>query len=628
MKPGHRPPDRCGATTTDRGIGETDLRGVRGSRCRGPESTPPGGGARLRHSVAPGAWRIDAARPPRRQSPDLGRRGAGCSTVRRDVSGPSLPPAIRGTTVNMLRKITGTAGRFLSDTRGGATGIAAVGVTIMTMGGAALIIDHNQLVGQRDILKSASDAASLAATLEFNRLPDTLTEEQVRERILPLARKYAVLNVLGNVSDPDIEEGDVGITFSVDMGTRTVGTTIEANTGKTLVSGLLHGYSGPGNITVGSGVESVERTVEVVLAIDISNSMRNDLSGTDVGQADPTSRMSIVKAAALDLVGVLEPAEGIGVAVAIVPWDIRVRLERETREQWTANGWAVYPQSRHYPATYLCQPESSCTPSGANNTLPPSPSEPWRGCLDEHRVSGGLADLTLESEWLTPPSENPFAQGLYPAVFNRAYECMRNPTPANFRSQRCYGSRVDSIPTVIHRYDAQSCGGVRPKMLPLTTDRTRITEFIEALQPAGGATYSALGLLWGQRILSPEWRDIWGGDVHPMDQSTELRKAIVLLTDGQDNQCGTSDPTCQRTSVGYRRSTACAAVKATGTEIFVVAAMPPGEVQGTLGDALTACSSQGDREGTYVFLNNDDPETLRAAFTDIARQLRTVRRIY
>ena len=60
----------------------------------------------------------------------------------------------------MLQKIKGTAGRFLRDTRGGATSIAAVAVTIMTMGGAALIIDHNHLVGQRDILKSASDAAS------------------------------------------------------------------------------------------------------------------------------------------------------------------------------------------------------------------------------------------------------------------------------------------------------------------------------------------------------------------------------------------------------------------------------------------------------------------------------------
>ena len=62
-----------------------------------------------------------------------------------------------------------TLRRFLHETRAGATAIAAVAVTVMTVGASALIIDHVWLVDQRDVLKSAADAAAVAATLEMER---------------------------------------------------------------------------------------------------------------------------------------------------------------------------------------------------------------------------------------------------------------------------------------------------------------------------------------------------------------------------------------------------------------------------------------------------------------------------
>lgn len=69
--------------------------------------------------------------------------------------------------------------------------------------------------------------------------------------------------------------------------------------------------------------------------------------------------------------------------------------------------------------------------------------------------------------------------------------------------------------------------------------------------------------------------------------------------------------------------------KAAGTEIFAIAAMHPDNVSGSLGTALSACSSQTEKPGgSYVFLENREADTLRAAFLDIATQLKTVRRIY
>ena len=126
---------------------------------------------------------------------------------------------------------------------------------------------------------------------------------------------------------------------------------------------------------------------------------------------------------------------------------------------------------------------------------------------------------------------------------------------------------------------------------------------------------------------------MWGGDVHPVDPdeegNAEVRKAIVLLTDGADTQCMESgDPACE-TGGGVPRGDACALAKAEGTEIFVIAAMPPGEVTGELGRTLRECSSEGDDPGgTYVFLNNATPESLEAAFADIGRQITSLRRTH
>ena len=118
-----------------------------------------------------------------------------------------------------------------------------------------------------------------------------------------------------------------------------------------------------------------------------------------------------------------------------------------------------------------------------------------------------------------------------------------------------------------------------------------------------------------------------------MDPTTGVnegtRKAIVLLTDGEDNPCGLNDPFCTTNNAGLLRSTACDAAKARGTEIFVVAAMHSIYVSGDLSNSLEACSSKADNpDGTYVFVSNSDEASLEAAFATIAEQLRVYRRIH
>ena len=110
--------------------------------------------------------------------------------------------------------------------------------------------------------------------------------------------------------------------------------------------------------------------------------------------------------------------------------------------------------------------------------------------------------------------------------------------------------------------------------------------------------------------------------------SEGLRKAIVLLTDGEDSYCGFGNETCADSAVGTSRTDACTAAKNAGTEIFVIAAMHHNKVSDALGDSLRECSSESEESDvTYVFLDKSTPEELKATFVAIANQLRVVRRV-
>ena len=84
----------------------------------------------------------------------------------------------------------------------------------------------------------------------------------------------------------------------------------------------------------------------------------------------------------------------------------------------------------------------------------------------------------------------------------------------------------------------------------------------------GIRTYSALSLLWGQRVLSHSWGDAWGGG-HPVDPDDEATAGVVLLTDGADNACSPDDSDCTANDVVLASASACGLAKARGMETSV-----------------------------------------------------------
>ena len=534
-----------------------------------------------------------------------------------------------------------TVYRFLRETRAGATAIAAAAVTMMTLGGAALIVDQIWLVDQRDLLKSATDAAAIAVTIELQNLPGTISDEDAATQLQPLAERYVRFNLAANLPEAvrktleEISRRISTLTVVVDRSLGSIDVTAAADLGGTLLANWLLAYAGPDKMTADSGVEGSLGATEIVLAIDTTGSMHYSLDGSTPG--GPTSRMAIVRKAAVDLVDVLESFPNSVVAVGIVPWTWRVRLNASTRSRWETEGWAVYPTERTYP-------HPTRGPPGSDRYLPETQSLPARSRLPQAcRAWLGCPDMRLENDRpsfsTTHPSVEPFVMNYYTIQTSAAdrqyvsYQC-QDYTRAESKDRGgeeplCYD--LDSAPSgqnLCSGGDIQAGGPwrVHPQddcqrsspVTPLNSNLADVRSAIRGLDSGGASTYSSAGIAWGIRLLDSSWRDAWGDSAHPMDRTAGVQKVLVLLTDGQDNS---------RHDAFRHRQAGCTAAKNAGIIVFTIAAMHPDNVGTSFAEELRTCSSATeDPEGTYVFVNNSTPEKLKEAFADIVRQMVRLRR--
>ena len=502
--------------------------------------------------------------------------------------------------------------RFLCSGRAGATGIVAGAVAVMAVLGGALITDHVWLIDKRDLIKNAATAASLTATAELARLPDSMADEDLATHLRRTARDYAWINLSANTRS-DLEPEDVVVQLDIKRTAGIVDATVEADIGDTLFSFL---YPGPKTVRQTTASEQQFQPAEVVLALDMSGSMR--------AYWGSRTRLDVVKEAAVNLIDQLAPDESGPVALGLVPWTEVVRLHPDTQRQWHRAGWADFPARRLYLSPYRCRPTGACVPEAAEQNIPRGTRGTWRGCIDENRILGGVAQLPSMENALELPSRTAFAESYYTPAGgsgSRAYRCLGDAVPDNFNWQNCWvGSSGDNSQLLLPDPQVQ-CGSVRP-MIPLTTETGSVRRSVNALSAPGNATYSALGIQWGRRMLSPAWRTVWGGGTHPMDTDSGVPKIIVLLTDGGDTMCGDADPECE-SGVAVGRDAACEAAKDEGIEIFVIAAMPPRRVSRDLAGALSDCASSPE----HAYINNPDAEALLDAFRDIATKLASLKRI-
>ncbi len=509
-------------------------------------------------------------------------------------------------------------------------------MTLMSLGGFALTSDHTHLVHQRDVLKAATDAASLAATRHWQQALGHLTDDDdIKDALKPIAERYVRANIPKNRR----EGADLQVTLTLHHGVGMVDVSATADLGGIIFTKwMLDDAAEASKLTrVETRTERLEAdssTIEVALAIDNTRSMNNTISGRSSTSSGEDSRLAIVKRAAVDLVDILAAVDGGSVAIGVVPWNYRIRLDANMQTRWEDNGWAQYPTQRYYERPYKTSTQ------GEEQTLPATKPEAWKGCLDQRATSGSGDDPPGLSAAL--PRQTPFVMAFYTpmiATYNQrssgkrpsiAYTC-RGDDKYNPQQHICYSdaTHISYLPPQSECHTSSANLYYVPPIMPLTTDMAAVESKIQGLQAKGDATNSTLGVAWGHRLLAHSWKTVWGDATHPVNPETHpgTQKVLVLLTDGADNYPDVSGDV-GRDVVNGRRDQACTAAKKAGIKVFTIAAMDKGRV-GTLADPLKKCSSQADDpNGNYVFINNAKSEDLENAFREIGRQLVRFRRVY
>ncbi len=537
--------------------------------------------------------------------------------------------------------------RFLRCRRAAATALTAAIMTLMSVGGIALTSDHTHLTYQRDILKAGTDAATLAATRHMWTLDPNMSTQGIITELMPIAKRYILANIpkrkRQQVADtltvtltPDRTAGTVDITAKADLGGIVFGSWLYGNiVSSTQVDSLSDFYSSDG--TPDEDDQKAQQALgtpvtELVLALDTTGSMREGLGDS--------TKIEIVKTAAQALVDTITADTSRTVAVGLVPWYYRVKFDQATRTRWKDNGWVQYPTRRYYPNphwgswTKIGRPFHNghrgwfpdphlVTAAGEWHNVPAQGGESWLGCVDQRRMSGdnppGLSAAL--------PTAVPFTMGFYsptpayPRDKPISLQCDQTDPISNRPSGKkdeCFtGAGHAATYKQIPQFNCETDIYEPQTIMPLTTNINTISSKISSLGAGQSSTYSTLGVVWGHRLLAPAWRNIWGDAVHPVDAASNVRKMLVLLTDGDDNHL-------DKNIVQDHRRKACTAAKNAGIEVITVFAGNPSR---GLKDELLRCASPAADEDETNSFTGTTKEELEDAFETIGQRLRPLRRM-
>ena len=397
---------------------------------------------------------------------------------------------------------------FIRCRRAAATAITAAVMTLMSVAGIALTSDHTHLVYQRDTLKTAVEAATIATILHRQLHLRNLEKEAVTAALRPIARRYVLANIPESRRDRAAEtlsltltpESDNTVTIDAcaDLGGIIFGSWMYGD----VVTSTCTGSQSKLEVADGTtpptpGQQNTPDTppmTELVLAIDVTGSMDVNDCRTCGGE----SRMSIVKRAAQKLVDTITADASRTVAVGLVPWHFRVKFDQETRIRWEDLGWAEYPTRRYYPNPYWGSWKrlpGRDRDSGNSDWFPdphvetaagewhdmPSKPETWKGCVDHRRMSGDNPPGFSAAL----PTVEPFTMGFYspttraPYRVPISYPCRRtDPLPPERENpNECFYNPSGLTPAADKIYFQQpqyNCSV--PTIMPLSTNVAEIKE--------------------------------------------------------------------------------------------------------------------------------------------------------
>lgn len=377
------------------------------------------------------------------------------------------------------RPLRRQARRFLRDQRGNAAVIFAL-ILLPLIAGAGLAIDSGLAFTVEERLQKALDAAGLAAG-----------QTSVQANIVPDAKAFFRSNFdaapgLATAADPVVQ-------VSAD------GTEITLTASATMPTRFMRLF-GQDSVTVSarSVISRQMRGLELALVLDVTGSMMDD------------QKIAGLRSAATELLNILYGGRETvpNLWVSLVPYTGMVNVG-------TANQSFLSSTDRVFASPTGFEPDS------------------WGGCVLARTAPYDITDAK--------PSVARFASYLNPVRPTSSF-------PLNHAN--VWGSGISPPTNKFSKWDsgykAYYYEGYGPNFLcpdpviPLEASKSRLVTAISNLQTYyvdEGATHVNIGLAWGWRTLSPEWRGLWSGSPSQLPlayQTANMDKVIIVLTDGQN----------------------------------------------------------------------------------------------
>ena len=425
--------------------------------------------------------------------------------------------------------------------------------------GVAVDLARSQMVQAK--LQSSVDAAGLVVGSRLNS-----------SDVNALATKYVQLNFssgtlgtqLGTVTT-EITADNAIVTLTANA---SVPTTFMNIFGKTSVP-----------ISATSEVTRAQKGMELVLVLDNTGSMSNPVNPSNSN----TTKLAALKSALVGTGGMLDILYGAGknkvdnLWVGVVPFSQAVNVG-------TANAAWVNSESYDWGKPT---------------------AQTWQGCVTSRATPYDSSDdppsVAMFDKYYAPSTST---LGSSPSGTGVSGNCPNGGT-SGINNWKCTvatksGGNTKNVLT----YDFSTYNDkkgpnalcVTQKVLPMVAEKATVVANVNGMT-AAGSTFINTGMAWGQRMLSPRWRGLWGGQMNtnqlPLDYNTKLmNKVVVLMTDGMnqfsngnytnygflaDNKLGT---TTSRSSNNYagtaedkleqRTLAICNAMKANGVIIYTI----------------------------------------------------------
>ncbi len=369
-------------------------------------------------------------------------------------------------------------------------------------------------------IQSALDASALAAAAALSNVPDG-TEPQ--DWAAQQAQRYF------NANFPSGYLGTSAITVKATLSEDNSSISLSASSSQQTTFMKMMGIN---TVNVAASTNVVRSTegqgLELVLVLDNTGSM-----GDPVNSSTSVTKIEALKDAANTLLDSLYGASNEttpGLFVGVVPFSQAVNVGQGHKD-WIMNSSGQKGQA-------------------ALNTYDWGPGGQWGGCVMIQSGLHGWKSTELSPitnpflPYWNPPE--PTTDATLAASLRSKYGWYwnYNPVPADEEHPaewRITGWRNDSVSpaTYLSPLNTTTQGpnnGCPQPVTQMTASKSSAKSAINGMI-ATGDTFIPEGVVWGGRMLSPNWRPFWGGEMAanklPLDYTTPTsRKAIILMSDG------------------------------------------------------------------------------------------------